>query len=370
MSVLELFDWIDSPVDQNLRDLSLLKSLREQFDHKPLLIDFTLRYSDGSGFSGWVDSAARDILARRQSDQHLIITDTWEFRENTFQRLVEILLDNGFNPEQLHVVCVTKPDMEFVYSLNTSCKMYHANFFINRTVDVNRSALPVDKQQRLVCLNHRPTYPRAYLCQLLKDLGHGKGLSWSGSGYKVIGQDHLDISLLLDHTVRRDRIRDHDWFYDQHRVESDDQYNRNSHTIDSSIYSAQVNVVSETFVNTAEESFDWSPQIYTSSSVFITEKTLKPILAEQIFLIQGCKNTLSYLHELGIETFGDIIDESYDTEQNWLIRTERIAVEADRLMRLETDEWQKVTAVCKDRLVRNRQRLIEISEENLALWRL
>ena len=49
-------------------------------------------------------------------------------------------------------------------------------------------------------------------------------------------------------------------------------------------------------------------------SNFITEKTSKPLFEKRLFVIFGAQGMLSRLHELGYQTFGDVIDESYDNE--------------------------------------------------------
>lgn len=48
-------------------------------------------------------------------------------------------------------------------------------------------------------------------------------------------------------------------------------------------------------------------------NVFISEKTLKPIVCMQPFMIAGSRHSLSRLRELGYETFHPFIDETYDT---------------------------------------------------------
>ena len=47
-------------------------------------------------------------------------------------------------------------------------------------------------------------------------------------------------------------------------------------------------------------------------SVFISEKTFKPIACMQPFIIVGSKHSLQYLRKLGYKTFSPYIDESYD----------------------------------------------------------
>lgn len=48
-------------------------------------------------------------------------------------------------------------------------------------------------------------------------------------------------------------------------------------------------------------------------SVFIGEKTFKPIACMQPFIILGSKDSLKYLRKLGYKTFHPYIDETYDT---------------------------------------------------------
>jgi hypothetical protein len=47
-------------------------------------------------------------------------------------------------------------------------------------------------------------------------------------------------------------------------------------------------------------------------SIFVSEKTFKPIACMQPFIIVGSRDTLKYLRKLGYKTFHPFIDESYD----------------------------------------------------------
>ena len=51
---------------------------------------------------------------------------------------------------------------------------------------------------------------------------------------------------------------------------------------------------------------------YENHYTFITEKTVKPILAQRLFITLGNRYTLKFLQEIGFKTFHGIIDESYD----------------------------------------------------------
>jgi hypothetical protein len=45
----------------------------------------------------------------------------------------------------------------------------------------------------------------------------------------------------------------------------------------------------------------------------ITEKTLRPIACKRMFVVIGPPNVLHLLHQKGFQTFGDFINEDYDT---------------------------------------------------------
>jgi hypothetical protein len=49
---------------------------------------------------------------------------------------------------------------------------------------------------------------------------------------------------------------------------------------------------------------------------FFTEKIAKPILGKRLFVVFSGYNYLKSLRKIGFQTFGDIIDESYDSIQN------------------------------------------------------
>ncbi len=59
-----------------------------------------------------------------------------------------------------------------------------------------------------------------------------------------------------------------------------------------------------------------------SQYLFITEKTLKPIMNLHPFFINGNPGTLKHLHNIGFKTFDNWWDESYDLEVNFKKRTD------------------------------------------------
>ena len=52
--------------------------------------------------------------------------------------------------------------------------------------------------------------------------------------------------------------------------------------------------------------------VYNGNKNHLTEKTFKPIVMQQPFIIQSCRGSLEYLRRYGFKTFSEFWDESYD----------------------------------------------------------
>jgi hypothetical protein len=55
----------------------------------------------------------------------------------------------------------------------------------------------------------------------------------------------------------------------------------------------------------------------TGPNFFLTEKTMKQFWAKRVFVMFTNAGFLHNLREIGFETFGSVIDESYDTDENY-----------------------------------------------------
>ena len=58
---------------------------------------------------------------------------------------------------------------------------------------------------------------------------------------------------------------------------------------------------------------DYAPES-RHDNVFISEKTWKPIFSGQFFFILGSTGIVSYLRDIGVDVFDDLIDHAYDQE--------------------------------------------------------
>ena len=91
----------------------------------------------------------------------------------------------------------------------------------------------------------------------------------------------------------------------------------------------------------------------SSGNLFITEKTYRPIVYGSIFLICGQLGTLNYLKTRGVETFDDLFDESYDTEQCWVSRWKIIEQNVKTWQCMSADSQKKYYQKNYDKLIHN-----------------
>jgi hypothetical protein len=100
---------------------------------------------------------------------------------------------------------------------------------------------------------------------------------------------------------------------------------------------AAVAIESETYMETF---LDYNPGL--------TEKTLKPLILGNPFLIYSNRGTLKLLRELGFETFGKIIDESYDDIESPQQRWEALLVQIKELSKVNPQALiDSVVDVCE-----------------------
>lgn len=82
----------------------------------------------------------------------------------------------------------------------------------------------------------------------------------------------------------------------------------------------------------------------------LSEKTFKPIVAGQLFVLIASPGAVQFLRDLGIDTFDDIIDHTYDKVQD--SRT-RIQMAIDQIDKLVGIDLEKLYTTIKPRLLKN-----------------
>ncbi len=94
-----------------------------------------------------------------------------------------------------------------------------------------------------------------------------------------------------------------------------------------------------------------------SQYLFITEKTMKPIMNLHPFFVVGNPNTLRYLKSLGFKTFSDFWDESYDSEKNYKKRCDMIIIEVKKLCNKTQSEMIEMIKNMESILIHNKKLL-------------
>ena len=84
---------------------------------------------------------------------------------------------------------------------------------------------------------------------------------------------------------------------------------------------------------------------------------MKVLYGQRVFVHLGARGFLKHLHTLGFQTFGDIIDESYDTEPSNLVRWQRAC---DQMQALSKMDYQLVYDKVRSRLEHNHRHLHNI----------
>jgi hypothetical protein len=87
---------------------------------------------------------------------------------------------------------------------------------------------------------------------------------------------------------------------------------------------------------------------------FPTEKTCKPIMAQRLFVVLSCRGYLRHLRLLGFRTFGNVIDESYDSEPNDIVRWRRAL---EQMRSLVGRPWPELWPQLQPVVAHNLQRL-------------
>jgi hypothetical protein len=97
--------------------------------------------------------------------------------------------------------------------------------------------------------------------------------------------------------------------------------------------------------------------------IFITEKTVRPMIYYHPFIIWGNPGTLKILKEYGFETFPEFFDESYDDMKNEDERFKKVMENINRLCSLPLNEIREMYLSVLPKLVHNNQILTKLYYE-------
>ena len=86
--------------------------------------------------------------------------------------------------------------------------------------------------------------------------------------------------------------------------------------------------------------------VFNDTKIHVTEKTFKPMVMKQPFIIFSGPGTLQYLKNYGFRTFDCVWDESYDQEQDHEIRLAKITNIIKDLSNKSDNEFQDIIDKC------------------------
>jgi hypothetical protein len=95
--------------------------------------------------------------------------------------------------------------------------------------------------------------------------------------------------------------------------------------------------------------------LFDDDRLQLTEKILRPIACGQPFMLVGTHGSLGYLRDYGFETFGNLIDEHYDTVVDPAKRLEAVINEMKRIANLSGQEKSRLYADMRIIAQRNKE---------------
>jgi hypothetical protein len=102
--------------------------------------------------------------------------------------------------------------------------------------------------------------------------------------------------------------------------------------------------------------------LVNNNTLFISEKTFKPIYSFRPFIILGTPNTLNKLKEMGFKTFDKWWDESYDTESNLTKRVDKILNILEFICNKDNNDLICMLKEMEEILIHNHNLFMEIKE--------
>jgi dCMP deaminase len=134
-------------------------------------------------------------------------------------------------------------------------------------------------------------------------------------------------------------------------------------------------IVVETITNIEQETYNWdslsvgrtpnrliTDKIAQPNTVFLTEKTARPLLWGMPFFLNAGQGSLAALRELGFETFSDLWDESYDEIADPDQRAAAMHASIQSVLALSLSELSEKINSIKPKLLHNQQRFQDLAQ--------
>ena len=161
------------------------------------------------------------------------------------------------------------------------------------------------------CLNRFPSPHRVYFFYHLLNKPYFEQCLTSFIGLSNPYNNFLDVGAYNE--IYRDIPDNIKQFYETTKyVKKTDSDINNWNELHDPTYKA----FADTYLNIITES--------TYYHSFFTEKTAKPLVTEQLFIMLGGQNSITNLKQLGFEVFDDLLNSDYDSQVDWKIRADMV----------------------------------------------
>lgn len=179
------------------------------------------------------------------------------------------------------------------------------------------------------CYNNKP---RSHRSQLANDLIRSKFchmclVTWlSGETCKdLYGNETPDLNAVVPLSVENESI----FPQREHNIENMPWHNAMTPPV--SYHTCAVDLVTETYYN----------QLAGTDSMFVTEKTVKPLWHGKLFLVLGMPGIHHWLESKGFILYRNLFDYSFDTIVDPVIRYRLYMKNVHRIAKLTTEELQR-----------------------------
>lgn len=178
---------------------------------------------------------------------------------------------------------------------------------------------------------------------------------------------HNHRRLLID-TVCKHNLLEHS-VYSWHKY----YYNRPEDSYQFKYYDDRLSVIDERFTTEKDQGF--FPLAYyksffqlvsetTDRAIFITEKTIAPLLLGKPFLIAGCAGSNKFIKDLGFELYDELFDYSFDNIENTELRYNQMCLGMKRIVSTPLQDLGKVQDTIKDKILYNRNHAIKLAYDD------
>lgn len=258
--------------------------------------------------------------------------------ENNLKIYAIVGCDNSFNhypeetivPNQIEIIYW--PEVFFRESLEQFLHPFHLNKRnITSYKDVLLNIDKVDFQYHFIYLNGKGHCHRRQLIDHVAkhDLLKYSAYSWHGYAFT-----------LPEHMYK------FNW-YDGKIVTLDEQFitQKDQGHFPKEYYNSFFQLVSET----------------TDRAIFITEKTVAPLLLGKPFLVSGAIGTNDYLRKLGFQLYDELFDYSFDTIEDNATRYDAMCETIKNVTNIPLNELQQHHVKIKDKILYNRKRAVDLA---------